>query len=57
MKKNSKTTRCSYRLTEKELERFLQRKCLSSRDLLRLIVLAKVLPFLSLFLNYVHERF
>jgi len=56
MKKTNKV-RCSLRLTEKELKRFFYKKHLRERNLLRLIVLARFLSFLSLVLTYVHERF
>ncbi len=58
MKPKKKTTRCcSLRLIQKELKFFLRKKNLRERNLWRLIVLARVLHFLSLVLTYVHERF
>jgi len=48
--------RYSLRLTQKELKYFICKKCLRERNHLRLVVLARVLSFLSLVLTYVHER-
>lgn len=56
MKKTNQQCYCSLRVSEKKLECFLDKKRLSERNRLRLIVLARLLTFLSIVLTYVRER-